>query len=325
MIRLLREAEQAAGCTQPTRILMDLGGPKVRTIRPKNKAGKTRFKVGDRLLLARHIADTQTDDVPIVGCTLPAVFDQLCEGAQVWIDDGQIGARVVSLKADGALLQISQAPPKGKKIRPEKGMNFPDTDLQVTPLTAKDRKDLDFVAANADMVGYSFVQSAEDVALLQEELLRRVPSSRTPPALVMKIETHRAVQNLPEIIVQAGSQLPTAVMIARGDLAVELGYERMAEIQEEMLWRCEAAYVPVIWATQVLESLAKEGVPSRAEVSDAAMADRAEGVMLNKGPFIVSAVELLDDVLLRMQGHQQKKTPQLRALRSWVSLFEPVP
>jgi pyruvate kinase len=108
---------------------------------------------------------------------------------------------------------------------------------------------------------------------------------------------------------------PTAVMIARGDLAVELGYEPMAEMQEEILWLCEAAHVPVIWATQVLERLTKDGVPTRAEVSDVSMADRTECVMLNKGPFIVQAVNLLDDVLLQMKSHQDKKTPRLRALR----------
>ena len=95
---------------------------------------------------------------------------------------------------------------------------------------------------------------------------------------------------------------------------MEVGYERLAELQEEILWISEAAHVPVIWATQVLESLVKYGTPSRAEISDAAMSERAECVMLNKGPFIVDAVVLLDNVLSRMDAHQQKKSPRLRAL-----------
>src|SRR5262252_3134410 len=149
------------------------------------------------------------------------------------------------------------------------------------------------------------------------------PSPRaTKSGGIRKIETKQAIRNLPDLIVQAAGNRPTAVMIARGDLAVEIGYNRMAEMQEEMLWLCEAAHVPVIWATQVLEHLAKEGVPSRAEVTDAAMAERAECVMLNKGPFITEAVQLLDDVLTRMLAHQQKKTAQLRALHSWQNLFE---
>jgi len=104
-------------------------------------------------------------------------------------------------------------------------------------------------------------------------------------------------------------------MIARGDLAVECGYERLAEVQEEILWIAEAAHCPVIWATQVLETLAKEGIPSRAEITDAAMSNRAECVMLNKGPHIVKAVQTLDDILQRMDAHQSKKQSMLRELR----------
>jgi pyruvate kinase len=105
------------------------------------------------------------------------------------------------------------------------------------------------------------------------------------------------------------------VMIARGDLAVECGYERLAEAQEEILWICEAAHCPTIWATQVLESLAKEGTPSRAEITDAAMGHRAECVMLNKGPHLGQAVRVLDDILKRMEAHQSKKRAMLRSLR----------
>ena len=119
------------------------------------------------------------------------------------------------------------------------------------------------------------------------------------------------------MIIYAAGKQPFGVMIARGDLAVEIGYQRLTEIQEEILWLCEAAHVPVIWATQVLESLVKNGAPSRGEMTDAAMSERAECVMLNKGPFIAEAITILDDVLTRMETHQSKKTPQLRALHSW--------
>ena len=106
-------------------------------------------------------------------------------------------------------------------------------------------------------------------------------------------------------------------MIARGDLAVELGFERLAEMQEEILWLAEAAHVPVIWAPQVLESLVKRGLPSRGEMTDAAMAAHAECVMLNKGPFVTEAVRALDRLLVRMAEHQSKKTPKLRRQRTW--------
>jgi pyruvate kinase len=339
MIDTLRCAEQELGLTERARVLMDLGGPKVRTVRPK-KSEKDRYHIGDKLLLVyasklsgikssgkkspgkkKGKQKTNKTDLPVVGCTLGEALDQLVVGQRVYIDDGQIGARVVDRVAEGAVLEIFQASPKGRRIRSDKGLNFPDTKFEVVPLTDKDRKDLDFVVLHADMVGYSFVQAGSDIHLLLHELEQRLPSGRQMPALVLKIETKRAVQNLPDLLVQAASHLPTAVMIARGDLAIELGFERMAEMQEEILWLCEAAHIPVIWATQVLEGLAKEGLPTRGEVTDAAMANRAECVMLNKGPYIVNAVHMLDDVLTRMESHQYKKTPLLRSLRSWQALF----
>jgi pyruvate kinase len=109
-------------------------------------------------------------------------------------------------------------------------------------------------------------------------------------------------------------------MIARGDLALEVGYGRLAEVQEEILWLCEAAHVPVIWATQVLESLSKNGMPTRAEVTDAAMSQRAECVMLNNAPHVLSTIRILDDILQRMDAHQKKKSATLRLLRVSASL-----
>ncbi|HQT27085.1 MAG TPA: pyruvate kinase, partial [Burkholderiales bacterium] len=125
--------------------------------------------------------------------------------------------------------------------------------------------------------------------------------------------TKKAVENLPEIIIH-GAKHDFGVMIARGDLALEIGYERLAEIQEEILWVCEAAHVPVVWATQVLESMVKAGLPSRAEITDAAMAERAECIMLNKGEYLLNALSVLDNVAMRMQNHQSKKTSKFRAL-----------
>ena len=103
-------------------------------------------------------------------------------------------------------------------------------------------------------------------------------------------------------------------MIARGDLAGECGYDRLAELQEEILWLCEAAHLPVIWATQVL---ARPGRPARAEITDVPMGVRAECVMLNKGPYILDAVATLADILDRMTGHHDKRNSLLRPLRSW--------
>jgi pyruvate kinase len=111
------------------------------------------------------------------------------------------------------------------------------------------------------------------------------------------------------------------VMIARGDLAVEAGWAHLAQVQEEILWVCEAAHVPVIWATQVLERLAKKGLPTRSEISDVVMAERAECVMLNKGPYITETIRTLDRILKSMQSYQQKKATLMPAL----TLAEPDP
>jgi pyruvate kinase len=188
--------------------------------------------------------------------------------------------------------------------------------LTIAALTEEDIANLDFVAQHADIVGYSFAQRPSDITRLIAELGRR-RGARPLPAIMLKIETPLAVRNLPRLIVQAGGQVPVAVMIARGDLAVEIGLERLSEIQEQILWLCEAAHVPVVWATQVLDNMVKDGSASRAEATDAAMGQRAECVMLNKGPFLAEAVAFLDGILRRMDRHQFKKTARLGPLQSW--------
>lgn len=195
-------------------------------------------------------------------------------------------------------------------LRADKGINLPDSRLDLPALNEKDVHDLRAVAALADMVALSFVQEVADVRQLCEHLRRL---GREDMGLVLKIETRRGFENLRALMLEAMRWPHAGLMIARGDLAVECGYERMAEVQEEILWAAEAAHMPVIWATQVLETLARTGVPSRAEVSDAALGARAECVMLNKGPFIGEAVRTLDGILRRMHGLQYKKRPLLRA------------
>jgi len=215
------------------------------------------------------------------------------------------------------VIRITRTKAGGAKLKPEKGINLPDTDLDLSPLTLKDEGDLATVVACADMVGYSFVSRPEDIDLLEEALARQGEGTKRL-GIVAKIEQPRAVSNLPDLIARVlATSRPFGVMIARGDLAAEIGFERTAEMQEEILWICEAASVPTIWATQVLEDLVKDGLPSRGEMTDAAMAARAECVMLNKGPHVAEAVTLLDGMLARMDEHMFKKTPTLRALKSW--------
>ena len=161
-------------------------------------------------------------------------------------------------------------------------------------------------------MGYSFVRSESDIAALQSQL-KVLGGDHL--GIVLKIETRQAFEDLPYLLLAAMRGQMAGVMIARGDLAVECGYERTGELQEEIMWIAEAARLPVIWATQVLETVAKTGQPSRAEITDAAMAERAECVMLNKGRYVIQAVRMLDDVLRQMQSHQTKKVSLLRQLK----------
>ena len=318
------EIELALSC----KLMMDLGGPKIRTTDVLTPIAKERVFREDLILLSRiqnkyettKLSSTEIKHFQIC-CSAPEVLGQLTLNSPVLIDDGKICTKVVSTDylfpdgQTGLLLQVTNTRPKGVKLQSQKGLNFPNTTICLSPLTVKDLSDLDFVATHADIIGYSFVQQSTDIQLLQQELKRR--NVKKMPAIVAKIETAIAVSNLPELIVHAAGKQSFGVMIARGDLAVEIGYQRLTEIQEEILWLCEAAHVPVIWATQVLESLVKNGAPSRSEMTDAAMAERAECVMLNKGPFLCEAITILNDVLGRMEEHQSKKTPQLRELHSW--------
>jgi pyruvate kinase len=247
-----------------------------------------------------------------IGVSLPEFFEGVRPGDPVWFDDGKIGGIIRAVNSQEARVQITQARTTGEKLGAEKGINVPESNLRVSCLTPADLEVLKVAVQHADIVGYSFVRSAEDVKELQARLAELGGEKL---GIILKIETRQGFDQLPSLLLAAMRSHAVGVMIARGDLAVECGYQRLAEVQEEMLWVCEAAHMPVVWATQVLESLAKSGFPSRSEITDAAMGERAECVMLNKGPYVVAAVRILDDILRRMQAHQEKKRSMLRKLQ----------
>jgi pyruvate kinase len=311
---MLRVERQDATCGEPEAVEAPVGPVPAREV-------ALTLAIGDELVVTRStilgreaIRDEQGNVLTParIGCTANQVFQDVRPGDRVWFDDGKIGGLVERREPDRLHVRITLTRARGARLAAEKGINLPDTMLRLPAITDKDRADLAFVVRHADMVALSFVNSAEDVRDLRSTL---ASLGDEQPAIVLKIETLRGFTNLPAMLLEAMKSPRCAVMIARGDLAVECGFERMAELQEEILWLCEAAHVPVIWATQVLETLAKEGMPSRAEVTDAAMAHRAECVMLNKGPYIAQAVKVLDDILCRMHGHQEKKRSMLRELR----------
>ncbi len=281
------------------RILLRIGDRLVITARP-DPGEPARRDAHGRELRPAHIA-----------CTLPEGLRSVRRGESAWFDDGRIGSVVRSATATRLVVEVTHAPAGGAWLAADKGINLPQTELDLAPIPPKDLEDLRFIVRNADLVGFSFVHTAADVDRLRSELSRM---GRPRMGILLKVETRRAFEELPGILFTALRRPPVGVMIARGDLAVEVGFDRLAEIQEEILWLCEAAHLPAVWATQVLEGLTKTGLPSRAEVTDAAMGERAECVMLNKGPHVVEAVEALDSILRRMQSHQAKKTAMLRQL-----------
>jgi pyruvate kinase len=279
-----------------------------------------RLKLGDTLFLTRSLdpgrppqrdsKDKLTTPAQI-GVTLPEFFDGVKAGEPIWLDDGMIGGVIRRVAHGKVSVEITQARPQGEKLGAEKGINVPGSRLQLSSLTSEDLKALSFVVKNADIVSYSFVRTEADILELETHLAKLGGEKL---GIILKIETREGFGHLPQLLLAAMRSRAVGVMIARGDLAIECGYERLAEVQEEILWVCEAAHMPVVWATQVLESLAKNGIPSRAEITDAAMGERAECVMLNKGPYIVSAVRILGDILRRMQPFHEKKNSLLRKL-----------
>jgi len=248
---------------------------------------------------------------PHISCTLPEIFDQVKVNERVLFNDGKIEGIIREVTHEEMQVEITFAKPTGSKLRADKGINFPDSRLQISGLTSNDRSHLSFVAEHADVVSMSFVNSPADVYDLLSELERLGGQEL---GVVLKIETRQGYLQLPGILLAAMQHYPVGVMIARGDLAVEVGWQELALVQEEISRICEAAHVPTIWATQVLETLAKKGRPSRAEITDAATARRAECVMLNKGPHILDAVRLLGTILNDMEEFHAKSAPMLPEL-----------
>lgn len=307
-------------------------GISFRYYRDKKKIGKSLFKglppmpgevkvyKGDNIIITNEQPGTPAKVNPIskeqelakIPCSIPQIFSQVNPHESILFDEGKIAGTIEKVSPDAMNVLLTRVGKKGATLTSDKGINFPDSDLNIHPITDFDRQCLDFALQHADIVGFSFVKYAEDIdeliGLMDKQTQRMV-------GLVLKIETRKAFENLPFLLLTGLKRPPLGVMVARGDLGIEMGFERMAEVQEEILWLCEAAHVPVIWATQVLEQMNKKGLPSRSEVTDAAMSSRAECVMLNKGTYMVETVKFLDNILTRMQNHQQKKTPTLRRLK----------
>lgn len=242
-------------------------------------------------------------EIAHISSTSPEFLNNVLVGDPIFFDDGKIGGTVKETHSKHLIIEITNAKKKGGKLRADKGINLPSSKIDFRGLTEKDKKDLRFIVKNADTVNFSFVNNKQDVAALLEELKKLNANL----GIVLKIETSDGFRNLPSILLKAMENYPVGVMIARGDLAIETGWKNFAIIQEEIIQICDAAHLPDIWATQVLENLTKKGIPTRAEITDAAMAQRAACVMLNKGPYLEQTVKMLDQILCKMQRIQNKK------------------
>lgn len=360
MIRNIRKAEEelAVQC----KILMDLGGPKIRT--GKIKKVSKRGAVADldkesyldektKLTLKRNnkkVEATTVGNIPAakqyiflqkgdilylhhdkkpgeppqyndkgeiiqpghIGCSLPEIFEDVKPGDPILFDDGKIKGKITEVSTDQLTIEITYAKNERRALKPDKGINLPASYLSVSGLTKKDLHDLDFVAKHADIANLSFVRGPKDVIKFLEELKKRNAENI---GVMLKIETQRAVQNLPWLILYAMQHHPVSIMLARGDLAIETSWEEMAVLQDEILWLCEAAHVPIVWATQVLEGMAKKGLPRRSEITDAAMAHQADCVMLNKGKYIEETIHMLDDILQKMEKQKMKSSRLIQNLK----------
>jgi pyruvate kinase len=324
MVENIREASRKSG--KDLRIYMDLAGPKIRISFPiiRNEEGREvkaiPMKEGVRLELGKEPVDPirfkealehleSGISIP-VQLSIPEIIDTLKVGDSVFFDDGMVRAEVTHCGSEKAVVQVLKS--FKSKLKVDKGMNLPQLSMELPSLTQKDQVTLPFIAKHADLLGYSFVQRKSDVIRLYERLEE---FGDQKPGVIFKIENQKAFNRLSHIILEGMKHNRIGVMIARGDLAVEIGFDRISEVQNEILWLCEAAHVPVIWATQVLDNLAKKGIATRAEISDAALSVRSECVMLNKGPYILEAISELRTILNRMESHSSKNKNALRPLR----------
>jgi len=273
---------------------------------------------GDRLVISEeeslgHAARLDKEgnvvENALIGCSFKGVLERVSVGESIFIDDGKIGVEVVAKEKNTLVCKVTQAKAGGVVLKEEKGINFPQTAINTPALTRSDRENVLEVLDFADNLSLSFCQSAEDVKALQNLLAEH---KRADIGIIAKIETKQALVNIVQIVEALLACEKSGVMIARGDLAIEVGFANLASVQEMLLDLCDAAHLPVIWATQVLESQMKNNLPSRAEVTDAAMAGRAECVMLNKGAFATDTIKVLLYILEEIHLQFKKNSRLLR-------------
>lgn len=279
----VREECQRAGIAAA--ILVDLCGPKVRVDPVVDDA----FAIEDGAMLD-IVSETVMGDARRISTNRPQIVDEVAVGHRVLIDDGSIALRVIESQP-GRLRCVCEI---GGTVRTRKGINLPDSDLKVSALTDDDRRHVAWACeAGAEYLAISFVRRAGDI----DELRALLPGENAGPDIVAKIETPQALSDLDAIIRRAD-----AVLVARGDLGVELDLARVPLVQKDITRRCRVAGKPVIIATQMLQSMVEQPFATRAEVSDVANAvlDGADAVMLSAetsvGRYPVQSVKMMSRI-----------------------------
>lgn len=305
LVKNVRVAQQNAGKTGGAnpegscKIYMDLAGPKIRIGPFRSDQKLLKLIKGDRLRIYRDssfLGFDKTEAEPAsISITAPKALRNVAIGDKIFLDDGKIFARVFRIEPDYIEGTIIQTQSGVVKLKEGKGVNLPDSlvYLNVPSLTKKDIEVLPVVCELADIIGLSFVHHPNDLIKLREQM-KAITAKKV--GVVAKIETKASVFHLSKIIVEGLNFGAFGIMIARGDLAVEIGYQELSQVQESILEICKASHIPVIWATGVLDRLARKGIPTRTELTDAYMGLRADCIMLNKGPFIVEAVKMLQTI-----------------------------
>ncbi len=295
-IKLIRQI--SFELNQPVGILQDLQGPKIRL--GKFQDGPINLVNGDKFTLtSRDIPGTQTES----SVTYGPLVEEVPEGAIILMDDGKVEMEVIGkeMEARNLLCEVVV----GGKLSDSKGVNFPGVYLSIKALTEKDKKDLMFgLNQNVDWVALSFVRNPQDVLEIKE-LIQNTTNRRVP--VIVKIEKHEAIEQMEAIL-----SLSDGVMVARGDLGVELPAEDVPVLQKRLIATANRLGIPVITATQMLDSMVDSPRPTRAEVSDVANAifDGTDAIMLSNetavGQFPVEAVATMDRIARRTEREQLK-------------------
>jgi len=293
LVKLIRKTAKELG--KPIAIIGDLQGPKIRLgVMPKEGV---LLETGSVAMFSTAI-DTYKDG--LIPLTYKDLHKDISVGDRLLIDDGLLEAHVTHIK--GKLIQAKMV--NGGTVTSHKGMNFPDSTLRVSPITEKDRDDILFgVAQGVDWLALSFVTSAADVKLLRKLIKQAAKEGQVLPRIIVKIEKHEAIDAFDEIL-----QATDGVMVARGDLGVEIAAEEVPVRQKEIIEKCRLMGKPVVVATQMLDSMIRNPRPTRAEVSDVANAvfDHTDAVMLSgesaSGKFPLAAVKMMSHIVTEAES-----------------------